>query len=267
VLGFSEDSLRLRRGYISFELGANSVQFQNGVFTIRAALPAREIFMDLILVPASMPSPANNIDVEDGPPIHWIVLPRLFASGQVRVGKRRYSLSEVPAYHDHNWGNFRWGKNFAWEWGYGLPASNSEVWSLVFVRLSDRAHHQSLMQALFLWRGRRQQRIFRDSELTLRHVGLLRPTRIFKLPRVMGLISPGTATDIPCSLEIVATGRGDRAEVEFRFEDVAQVIIPNDDDLGVTIINEVNASYTFEGTVRGETLRFGGRAVVEFLGE
>jgi hypothetical protein len=265
VLGFPPEQVAARRGYISLEFGSNSVQFHDGVFYIKAALPERGIALELTLTPAAVPSPANNIAVEDGPPIHWIVVPRLFANGVVLVGNVIHRLRDAPAYHDHNWGHFRWGRNFAWEWGHGVPCTRAEVWSSVFVRLSDRGHSQTLMQALFVWRGARQHRIFRDEELTVTHEGLLRPRVPFKLPRVMGLLHPGSAADIPARLRLDAAGRGDFARIEFTFDDVAQVIIPNDDDLGVTVINEVNGRYLFDGNIRGEVIETSGRAVVEFL--
>jgi len=265
VIGFPSDQVTARRGAISLEFGENRVHFHDGVFSIRAMLPERDIAIELMLTPATIPSPANNIGVEDGPPIHWIVLPRLLATGVVRLGGTVHRLDRAPAYHDHNWGHFRWGKNFAWEWGYGLPERASEAWSTVFVRLSDRGHNQTFMQALFVWKGERQHRVFRDEELSVTHHGLLRPAKAFKLPRVMGLVHPGSAADIPARMVLEAEGRGDRARMEFVFEDVAQVIIPNDDDLGVTVINEVNATYTFGGVIRGEAIEVTGRAVVEFL--
>jgi hypothetical protein len=265
VLGFAPDQVIARRGSISLEFGSNCVHFHDGVFYLKAALPERGIAVELTLRPAAIPSPANNIEVEDGPPIHWIVVPRLFADGVVLVGNVIHQLRAAPAYHDHNWGHFRWGRNFAWEWGHGVPRSESDPFSTVFVRLSDRGHNHTLMQALFIWRDARQLRIFRDEELTLRHDGMLRRPAPFKVPRVMGLVHPGSAADIPARLVLDARGRGDWARVEFVFRDVAQVIIPNDDDLGVTVINEVNGHYQLTGEIRGETIGTSGRAVVEFL--
>jgi hypothetical protein len=266
VVSFSPDEVRVQRGYIGLKFADNEVYFRDGVFYIRAQLPERGIAMELILTPVTIPAPANNIDVEDGPPIHWIVVPRLLATGHVQVRGQSYALRDAVAYHDHNWGHFRWGRDFAWEWGYGLPSDSGCDFSLVFVRLSNRSHSQVLMQAIFLWRGLRQFRVFRDEDVQVTHSGLLRAERLFKLPRVMALVAPGTATDVPATLSLLGQARGDRADVELTFGDVAQVIIPNDDDLGVTIIHEVNGTFRFEGTIRGERISMRGRAVVEFLG-
>ncbi|HVU05078.1 MAG TPA: hypothetical protein VHE30_25185 [Polyangiaceae bacterium] len=266
VEGFPSERVHVRGGRTDVSFAENHVRFLDGAFRIRVSLSRRPIEVDLALVPEVFPSEANNIDVEDGPAIHWMVLPRLSARGTVRVGARLHPLSNAPAYHDHNWGNFRWGKNFAWEWGYALPDDRTCPYSVVFVRLMDRGHRTDLMQAVFLWDGPRQIRVFRDSELRVRHEGLLAPERPFKLPRAMALVAPEHSTDVPRVLAVEAAGRGDTLEFEFRAEDLAQVVIPNDDDLGVTIINEVSGDLALSGEVAGRKLSFSGRSICEFLG-
>jgi hypothetical protein len=216
--------------------------------------------------PDVFPSEANNIDTEDGPPINWMMLPRLRASGVVRAFGRVHMLVDAPAYHDHNWGSFGWGRNFAWEWGYALPTDQTNPYSLVFVRLTDRGHRRTLMQGIFLWKGERKERVFRDREVTVLHEGLLRPERIFKIPRIMGLVSPGNATDVPGKLVVSGKSRQDWLRLEFTSEHVAQVVIPNDTDAGVTTINEVSGDSFVEGEVRGIKIHARGRSMCEFLG-
>jgi hypothetical protein len=72
--------------------------------------------------------------------------------------------------------------------------------------------------------------------------------------------------DVPAELALTAEGDGDRVEALFRAEDLAQVIIPNDHDPGVTIIHEVNGTLGLRGVVRGEDVSLEGRAIFEFLG-
>jgi hypothetical protein len=190
----------------------------------------------------------------------------LVADGAITIGGHRHAVEGALAYHDHNWGHFGWGRDFAWEWGYGLPADPANPWSLVFVRLSDRAHTQAMMQGAFLWKGTREQRVFRDGDLTVTHHDLLRTTRLCKVPAIMSLVHPQLATDVPRELAFHGTADGDAIEARFRGEEVAQVIVPNDRDFGVTVINEVSGHLTVRARVRGETVAIDGRAVFEFLG-
>jgi len=259
--------VRVPWGRLDARFGESRATFDGERFHLRVGLRRRPIEMDLELVPLAMPTPAYNLTVDDCPPINWLVVPRLAASGTVRIGDRVHHLENASAYHDHNWGHFHWGKDFAWEWGYAAPDGEASRWTLVFVRLSDRGHNVDLMQSVFLWDGARQARLFRGPELKVWHEGLLRAEHVFKLPRVMGLVSPGAATDVPRKLHAEARSGDDCLRLAFESHDIGQVIIPNDDDLGVTIINEVAGRVTVEGSVYGEPVRFSCPSIFEFLGD
>jgi hypothetical protein len=46
---------------------------------------------------------------------------------------------------------------------------------------------------------------------------------------------------------------------------VAQIVVPNETDLGETIINEVVGKFQAEGRVKGEEVSFAGEGFFEFL--
>ena len=263
---YGTEEVFVHAGRIDAAFGRNTVTFRDGEYHLSVALRERPISMELRLRPVTMPSLANNIQLDAGPPINWLVVPRLLASGTVTIAGHRHELRNAPAYHDHNWGHFAWGRDFAWEWGFGLPQDPEVPWSMVFVRLSNRAHTRTLMQALFLWKGMRQHRVMRAADVEVRHEGHLRSAHICKIPSAMGLISPDILPDVPRLLHLSAEGDGDRLECVFEAGDGAQVILPNDHDLGVTIINEVSGTVRLSGEVRGETVSMEGRAIFEFLG-
>jgi hypothetical protein len=266
VTRYPAEEVEIEGGFINARFGPNSVQFADGRYTLAARFRERAIAVDVTLEPVTMPSIVHNVRVGDGPPINWLVVPRLLANGRIIVGDRIHVIDGALAYHDHNWGHFGWGRDFAWEWGYGLPENPANPWSLVFVRLSDRAHTRCMMQGVFLWRGSCEQRLFRDHDLRVRHLGLLRSARICKVPAVMALVHPDQVTGIPRELHVEGGADGDAIEAVFRGADVAQVIVPNDRDFGVTVINEVSGRFGARGVVRGERLAIDGRAVFEFLG-
>jgi hypothetical protein len=264
---YTHDEVSVAPGRLALEFGANRAVLRDGGFDLKVRMRRLELELDLRLEPVTLPTLANNIFVDDCPPIHWIVLPRLEATGTVTIGGRLHRLQRATAYHDHNWGSFRWGKNFAWEWGYAAPDVSHNPWTLVFVRLCDRPHLSDLMRIMVLWRGREQLRLFHSDEVTVWHEGLLRAQKVFKLPRVMGLVSPGDATDVPKRFIARARRGSDHLDLEFVANDLAQVIIPNDDDLGVTIINEVSGHVSVNGKVGGERVEIDGTSIFEFLGE
>lgn len=254
-------------GRFDIRMGDNVARRQGDQIELRVKLRHRPVEMELVLSPQVMPNQANTEYVAGCPTIHWLCVPRLSASGRMVIGGKQIAVNEAPAYHDHNWGSWRWGQNFAWEWGYGIPNDSKSPWSLVFVRLTDRGRLTALTQSLFVWKGPRQHRFFRADEVTVESEGLLRPESLFKLPHVMGLISQGRITDIPKRLRITARGTQDWLEATFTSESVAQVILPNDDDLGVTIINEVSGSIKAVGLIQGESVNLGGPTIFEFLSD
>ncbi len=263
---YPAEEVFLRGGGIEARFGQSSVVYRDGAYHLDVTMRERPISVRLALTPITVPSLANNIQLDAGPPINWLVVPRLLARGVAIIDGREHRFHDAPSYHDHNWGRFAWGRDFAWEWGFGLAHDAGVPWSMVFVRLSDRAHTKALMQALFLWKGTRQHRVIRAGDVEVRHEGLLEPARVLKVPRIMALIAPSVLTDVPRFLDIRAAADGDALHARFEASDLAQVVIPNDGDLGVTIINEVSGTVRLEGEVRGERVFLEGRAIFEFLG-
>jgi hypothetical protein len=81
----------------------------------------------------------------------------------------------------------------------------------------------------------------------------------------MALVAPESTTDIPRTLDIRAIAGGDSLLCHFEAEDVAQIVIPNETDLGITILNEVTGHLELEGKVKGELVNMQGGAIFEFL--
>lgn len=256
----------IRAGGMEARFGESSITYADGRYRLDVRCRSVPVHAQLELCPVSMPAPIYNVMTGDGPPIHWVVIPRLVAYGTVEIDGELHRLEGTPAYHDHNWGHFRWGRDFAWEWGFGLPQEPQNPWSFVFARLSNRRLTRTRMQTLFLWRDRRVHRAFRDANIRIVHHGLLRAEQVLKVPPVMGLIARGTATDVPARMTIEAWSDDTRLEAEFTPHDIAQVVLPNDDDFGVTIINEVAGQLEVEATVGSEKVTLSCPTIFEFLG-
>jgi len=251
---------------MSARYGTSSMELRDGAYRLRVSPDGVPVRAELDLYPVVMPAPVYNVGTVDGPPIHWVVLPRLIARGWVEIEGQRTEVEGSPAYHDHNWGHFRWGRDFAWEWGFGLPQSEADPWSFVFARLSDRRLTRTRMQTLFLWREQRVHRAFRDNQIRIRHPGLMRPSALHKFPPVMGLVSRGLACDIPAKVTMEAASPDSELLATFVPRDVAQVILPDDDDAGVTIINEVAGDLLVEARIAGDDVRISCPTIFEFLG-
>lgn len=258
----------LGRGGQALTFGASRVQLRDDGIDMQVSLRGGQFELDLEvgLSAVTLPIRVSNLSLGDEAYMHWQVTPRLLANGWLQVAGNRYRLSDAPAYHDHNWGRFSWSSDFSWEWGYALPVERENPWSVVFVRLLDRAHLNDLMQGLFVWHTERPRRLFRAGDVQVCHEGLLRKERVLKLPRVMSLVHPGQASDVPRRLLVRAARGEDRVCLEFLPDDVAAVVVPDETGLGFTVIYEVSGRVFVEGRVDGASVQIAGRSIFEFLG-
>jgi hypothetical protein len=262
----SAAELDVHGGRIFASLAESRVQLEGGAFRLTVRLRDRPIAFDLTLCPLAFPSLASNVALAPGEePINWVVVPTLRADGWLDIGERRLEIRAAPAYHDHNWGYFS-HRDFAWQWGHALPADSASPFSAVFARLLNGAQTETYMQSLLLWRGGRQHRVFREHEVTVDAEGFLRKDAFFTVPRSAKLLAGGTAVDIPKRLRFEAAGNGDKLTGCFEAADAAQIVIPNEHDLGTTLIHEVLGAFELRGTVRGEPVELTGHAVFEHLG-
>lgn len=251
-------------GDVAVRMGDCGFHLDGGAFHVHARSASGDLVVDLRLEPVSLPSLVHNVRLGPGPALHWLIAPRLRARGRITVDGIDTKVDH-HAYHDHNWGGFAWGGDYAWEWGYANDPSAEPGWSMVFVRMNDRAHHRTRSQALFVWAGERQVKVFRGHDVRMQAIGCVRAGRVPRFPSIMGLLVDGTATDVPATLSIEGARDRDRVRIEFRAEAVAQLIVPNDAPPGVTTINEVNGTAVCEGRIGDRDLAFTTRTVVEFL--
>ena len=249
----------------AIRIGENYAEYDGECFHVYAECRRRPIRVALTLRPVAVPSLGNNIEFAEAERIHWFMVPHLEATGMVQVGARTYYLRRAPSYHDHNWGRFRWGRDACWLWGYGQGTSGESSWALIFSRMMNLARSQDYTRGLAIWCNGRQQRIFEDADITIIEHGRFRASRVFKLPRMADLYHPGEVVEVPARLELSARRREDFVSLTFQPLDICQIIVPNDSDLGSTVINEVSGTLEVVGSIRGQEFRFTCRSLFEFL--
>ena len=253
-------------GALSARLGASTLDLRGGAYHLDFAHPRAAIAGRLELHPLTTPALSHNIRLAPGRHLSWLMVPRLAAHGVVHVAGRRFDLAGDPAYHDHNWGHFRWGDDFAWEWGSGLPRDPASPWSLIFVRMADRARTRAHSQGLFLWRGADHHRFFRDRDLRVTAAGAADRRGVFKLPPVLAVLHPGDLADVPRRLDVECAADGDRVHMSFEPSDVAQLLIPDERRSDrLVILNEACGRLHLRGEVRGESIDLEGDGVFEFI--
>jgi hypothetical protein len=263
---FDPNEVEVCGGAIALRFSDSFVRLEGHRYRVRARSSTARAAVDLVFEPLVYPAIAPNIPLNQSPPLHWTVVPRLRVDGTVEVAGRRHRLVDAVGYHDHNWGDFAWGHDLSWEWGFCVPVDPRVPWSFACVCLSNRARTQVLAQGLFLWRGAHRVRTFRDDDVVVSlSPDYLPCPDLFKIPTVMHLVFPDQRTDVPTSYRMQAVADGDELEFEFAPADLAQVVIPTEVGLGVTVINEVHGHFTVQGRVGGEAINHRGEGFLEFL--
>jgi hypothetical protein len=263
--GFADADVHGEPGGLDLRLGPNELTWRGDAFHL--VLRTTELAADLTLRPLSFPTISSSISFGPGHSLHWVVIPRLAAHGWVEVGGRRLALQGAPAYHDHNWGHFRWGGDLAWEWGFVHAADPASPWSVVFVRVSDGGRHRTLSQGALVWRGEALMRIFQDREVQMDLVGAHEGGRPFTIPPLAALLLPGTSSGVPAQLQLRAEGMEDHLHLDFASIDKARVVMPSDvDPLRLVVLNETCGEARAHGRVRGESFDLLGPALLELVG-
>jgi hypothetical protein len=266
VVRFEPEEVTVAGGSIDCRFGRNLLRFVDGCYELDLDVPGRGLSASLRFEPLVTPAMTNSVPLGSGESVKWLVVPRLTADGAITIAGRRHRLASAPAYHDHNWGAFRWGGDFSWEWAVAIPVESSVPWTIVLTRLSDRAQHRVYSEGLLLWKGDTHWRTFRGDEVEFRADGFLRRKPVLRVPPVMWLAAPGRALDVPRIMR--ATGRSgrDAIELEIELEDLGQIAIPSDADAHTTtVLSEVLGSARLSGRVRGEPVESAGRAIVELV--
>lgn len=259
--------LRAVGGTMHLDLGTSRLRLEpSGVF-IRVDQPEHGLRLEGMVTPQSWPMHAPDLRVAAGTAMHWVVTPRIAFSGLLTVRGTRTRLHRASGYHDHNWGSFTWGADFGWVWGYVVPDDPTCPWTAAFVQMTDRARTRTTAQALFLWRDGVQHRTFRDDEVTTRRTGVFEQERWPRFPTAMRLTSPEMRFDVPQVHQALGKWAADSVDIRFQTTASAQMMVPNETDLGVTRINETVGHAVVTGQVMGERIAFAGRGFYEFLGQ
>jgi hypothetical protein len=266
VVRAAPSELRVRAGEISAHFGNNAMTFADGLYKVHVQLADPPLSADLEFSPLSLAAFCPNQPLSRQESLSWLFVPRLVASGTVELEGTTYQLNGAPAYHDHNWGSFRWGDDFTWEWSSILPEDAQSPWSAVYMRLTDRRRLEARCQGLYIWHGETDKRIFRDHEIDVELSGCFRKASFLRLPRVMSLLSSGCANDVPRELVVRARAEGDTVTLHFRPDDLCQVVVPSETNpRAVVTLNEVVGRASLEGQIAGEHINLEGPSVFEFV--
>jgi hypothetical protein len=262
---FDERALNVSADLGDLTIGGSRMTVLPDGYRVAIELPDKDIRGELHFTSASRPFVVRNQPLGDGR-ISWLFVPRLRAEGWLRIGGREHRLEDDLAYHDHNWGRFRWGDDFGWTWGTILPAEFGNPWSMVFLQTTDRSRLRCLSQALYVWHHDEPAAIFRHAAVQMRSDGLLSRAADCTLPPPMRLVLDGEVPGVPELIDVTATRAGDRVHAEFRSHSYARLAQPSEVRLDrSTVLCETGGTARASGTINGEDFDFVGTGIFEFL--
>jgi hypothetical protein len=262
---FDGGAMNVSAGLGELTIGASRMTVLPDGYRVAIDLPDKNIWGELHFTSASHPFVVRNQPLGDGR-INWLFVPRLRANGFLRIGGREHRVENDLAYHDHNWGRFRWGDDFGWTWGTILPTESGNPWSMVFMQTTDRNRLRSLSQALYVWHHDEPAAIFRHAAVRTRSEGRLARAADCTLPPPMRLLLDGEVPGVPDRTDITASRAGDRVHAEFRSHSYARLAQPSETFLDrSTVLCETGGTTRANGTINGEDFDFVGTGVFEFL--
>lgn len=210
---------------------------------------------------------AGAIDIELPLPfgsgwIAWRVIPRLVLDGSLSLGGTEIALAGATAYHDHNWGRWRWGDDAGWEWGAFASSSSAEV--LVVSRTTNRAHDVRGPALLTVDAGERR-RAFSGAQVQMSTTG----TFVHAMRRVPGALaalhSDRSHSNLPAVVEIEASDGANAVSLRFVPRAVAQLIAAEPTHAGYSFLHEMVGTWEATGSWLGESRRTGGLGVFEWV--
>lgn len=262
---FDERALDVSADLGELTIGGSRMTVLPDGYRVTINLPDKDIRGELRFTSASRPFVVRNQPLGDGR-INWLFVPRLRADGSLWIGGREHHVDGGLAYHDHNWGRFRWGDDFAWTWGTILPTEPGNPWSMVFLQTTDQSRLRCLSQALYVWHHDQPAAIFRHAAVRTRSDGRLARPADCTLPPPMRLLLDGEVPGVPARLDVTATRAGDTARAEFRSLSYARLAQPSEAFLDrSTVLCETGGTTRASGTINGESFDFIGTGVFEFL--
>jgi hypothetical protein len=191
---------------LAIGLANNRVQYTDGVYRISLSLQDEVFALELQMEPKAEPLLIWNDTPLGSGKLNWLIVPQLDASGRLTLAHGTRLFDRIPAYHDHNWGHWKWGDDFGWEWGFAIDApsaAGAPHVALVFDRTTDRFGGEVLEQTLGIWRNGSLTKLFTRGMLRAQRLGRFEG-KIPRLPGAASLIQSGQVLEIPRCQQISA---------------------------------------------------------------
>jgi hypothetical protein len=188
---------------------------------------------------------ATPLLVTDGAPfgsgfIGWGLVPGLAVAGELHVCEESIAIGAGWfCYQDHNFGRFRWGEDFGWEWltAHARSAAGESV-TLVVDWRTDRGHTVGGLPYVFVYVDGALAKVFVGPALRLRWHWSRGAALPLRLPGAMASIRAGETAAEPLLIELVARDERDRLEASVAVDGFVEIVAPDNRSTRHTRIGE-----------------------------
>lgn len=197
--------------------------------------------------------------------IGWGLLPGMHAEGRITAcGASAAIGGDWFCYHDHNFGRFRWGDDFGWEWLVAHAVCGSETVTVVVDWRSDRAHASGGLPYLFVLIAGMLRKVFLGPAMRLRwswnDAAELPP----RLPGAMATRLADRTARTPRAITLDAADERDRIALTVEVEAYLEVIAPDNRGCTFARIGETSGSAALELRLGERRLEGRGLAYAEY---
>lgn len=199
--------------------------------------------------------------------IGWGLVPGLQVMGELSVGGRNFSIDrEWFAYHDRNFGRFRWGEDIGWEWFVAFAiCDDGRQMTLVLDQRTNKDHSLKGLPYIFVYLGQDLHKVFLGSSLAIHWEWSRSPVTPVRLPGIMASLFADRTLKVPKTLQVEAADEQDRLLLNVDFETAIELVVPDNQDRQYSFIEEVTGSFEVSLFLSGETLRAKGLLYGEYV--
>lgn len=250
---------------LSLAGGEASFAFDGQRITLRIA--PRDLDLQLVLhaLPASTP-----LLVTDGAPfgsgfIGWGLLPVMRAEGRLAACGASAAVGDGWfCYHDHNFGRFRWGEDFGWEWLVAHARCGGEPVTVVADWRTDRRHAAGGLPYLFVVVGGALRKVFLGPAMRMRWSWHADPALPPRLPGAMATRLADRPVRSPRAVTIEAADERDRIAIGVDVDAYLEVIAADNRSAAFTRIGETSGAATVDLRLADRRIEGRGLAYAEY---
>ncbi|MDJ0509955.1 MAG: hypothetical protein QNJ64_11950 [Crocosphaera sp.] len=199
--------------------------------------------------------------------IGWGFVPSLEVSGELSIYNHSFNINpNWFCYHDRNFGRFRWGEDFGWEWFVAfLTDDKGQIFTLVLDKRTNKNHSFSGVAYIFVYQENQLIKTFLGQSLAINWQWTNSPKKPLRLPGIMASLFSERSLKMPQGLEIIASDSQDNLTLNIQFDAATELIIPENQARQYSFIEEVTGTTQMTLFIKDKVIKARGLVYAEYV--